>query len=78
MPSWRWRTETPRRAATALGAADGLRQRAGLRAWPLIRQRESELIARLVQVTDPEIYTDAFPAGSELHARDALALVAGV
>ena len=61
----------------ALGAADGLRKRAGLRAWPLIRQSESDLIARLVQQTDPEIYTDAFAAGSELHARDALALLAG-
>ena len=67
-----------RRAAMALGAADGLRKRAGLRAWPLIRQSESELIARLVEETDPEIYRDAFAAGSELHARDALALVAGV
>ena len=64
------------RAATALGAADGLRKRAGLRAWPLIRQSESELIARLVQQTEPESYRDAFTAGSELHARDALALLA--
>ncbi len=61
----------------ALGAADGLRKRAGLRAWPLIRQSESDLIARLVQQTDPEVYADAFAAGSELHARDALALVGG-
>ena len=67
-----------RRAVMALGAADGLRKRAGLRAWPLIRQSESELIARLVQQTDPETYKDAFAAGSELHARDALALLAGV
>ena len=66
-----------RRAAMALGAADGLRRRAGLRAWPLIRQSESELITRLVEQTDPDVYTDAFTAGSELHARDALALLAG-
>ena len=32
-----------RRAAMALGAADGLRQRAGLRAWPLTRRGEAEL-----------------------------------
>ncbi|HWM18907.1 MAG TPA: DUF4062 domain-containing protein [Ilumatobacteraceae bacterium] len=67
-----------RAAVMALGAADGLRKRAGLRAWPLIRQSESELIARLVQQTDPEVYRDAFAAGSELHARDALALLDGV
>jgi hypothetical protein len=66
-----------RRAAMALGAADGLRKRAGLRAWPLIRQSESDLTVRLVQQTDPAIYDDAFAAGSQLHARDALALVAG-
>jgi ATP/maltotriose-dependent transcriptional regulator MalT len=64
-----------RRAAMALGAADGLRKRAGLRAWPLIRRSESDLIARLVEQTDPAIYRDAFAAGSELHARDALALL---
>ena len=64
-----------RRAAMALGAADGLRKRAGLRAWPLIRQSESDLIARLVEHTEPEVYNDAFTAGSELHARDALALL---
>jgi predicted ATPase len=66
------------RAAMALGAADGMRKRAGLRAWPLIRQSESDLIARLVQQTDTEIYRDAFAAGSALHARDALALLDGV
>ncbi len=66
-----------RRAAMALGAADGLRKRAGLRAWPLIRQSESDLIARLVEQTDPAVYKDAFAAGSELHSRDALALVGG-
>ena len=31
----------PRRAATALGAAHGLRRRAGLTAWPLTRRREA-------------------------------------
>ena len=67
-----------RRAAMALGAADGMRKRAGLRAWPLIRRSEAELIARLVQQTDPDVYKDAFAAGSQLHSRDALALVAGV
>ena len=67
-----------RRAVMALGAADGLRKRAGLRAWPLIRQSESTLIARLVEQTDPAVYKNAFEAGSELHSRDALALVAGV
>ena len=35
----------PGRAATALGAADGLRQRAGLRAWPSMRGEEGQVHA---------------------------------
>jgi predicted ATPase len=66
-----------RRAAMALGAADGLRKRAGLRAWPLTRRSEAELVTRVARQTDPEIYKGAFAAGSELHPRDALALVRG-
>ena len=34
-------------AALVLGAADGLRDRAGLRAWPLVRSDEAELLARV-------------------------------
>jgi hypothetical protein len=36
-----------RQAASALGAADGLRQRAGLRPWPSKRRSEAELLARV-------------------------------
>jgi predicted ATPase len=64
------------RAAIALGAADGLRKMAGLRTWPLARKSEAGLTARVQQATDPETYRQAFAAGAELHARDALALVA--
>jgi predicted negative regulator of RcsB-dependent stress response len=66
-----------RRAALALGAADGLRQRAGLRAWPLARRGEAELVTRVTQETDPEVFKDAFAAGSELSKREAVALVRG-
>ena len=66
-----------RRAAMALGAADGLRQRAGLRAWPSMRRGESELLTRVAQEVDPEIFKEAFAAGSELGQRDAVALVRG-
>ena len=34
-------------------------------------------VTRVTQKTDPAIYKDAFAAGSELHPRDALALVRG-
>ena len=67
----------PRRAATALGAAHGLRRRAGLTAWPLTRRRESQLIALAAAGNDPATYEAAFAAGAELNARAALALVRG-
>ncbi len=66
-----------RRAATALGAAHGLRRRAGLTAWPLTRRREAQLIALVAESTDPATYEAAFAAGAELNARAALDLVRG-
>jgi hypothetical protein len=66
-----------RRAAMALGATDGLRLRAGLRAWPSMRPREAELAARVKQEIDAHDYTEVFAAGSELSHRDAVALVRG-
>jgi ATP/maltotriose-dependent transcriptional regulator MalT len=67
----------PRRAATALGAADALRGRAGQTAWPLTRRRERELVALVVEGCDPATYGAAFAAGAELNARAALAFVRG-
>ena len=66
-----------RRAAMALGAADGLRRRAGLRAWPSMRRDEAELATRVAQEVDPDVFKDAFAAGSELNQREAVALVRG-
>jgi predicted ATPase len=66
-----------RRAAMALGAADGLRHHAGLRAWPSIRPGEAELATRVAQEIDPQDFEDAFAAGSELSHREAVALVHG-
>jgi ATP/maltotriose-dependent transcriptional regulator MalT len=64
-----------RRAAMALGATDGLRRRAGLRAWPSTRPREAELVTRVEQEIDAQDYTEAFAAGSELSHRQAVAVV---
>jgi hypothetical protein len=66
-----------KRAATALGAADGLRQRAGLRAWPSTRRGEAELVTHVEQEIDPRDFADAFAAGSELSQHEAIALVLG-
>jgi len=64
-----------RRAAMALGATDGLRRRAGLRAWPSTRRREAELVTRVEQEIDAQDYAEVFAAGSELSHREAVALV---
>lgn len=66
-----------RRAAMALGVAHGLRQRAGIEAWPSMRRDEAELVARLARELDPEVLKDAFAAGSQSSRRDAVALVRG-
>jgi predicted ATPase len=66
-----------RRAAMALGAADGLRRRAGLRAWPSRRRGEAELMNRVAQEIDRQDFEDALAAGSELSHREAVAFVRG-
>jgi hypothetical protein len=61
----------------ALGAADGLRRRAGLRAWPSTRRGEAELATGASQEIDAHDFTEVFAAGSELSHRRAVALVRG-
>jgi hypothetical protein len=67
----------PRRAVMALGAADGLRLRAGLRAWPSMRRGEAELATRVAREIDPDGFKDVFAAGAELNQSEAVALVRG-
>jgi predicted ATPase len=64
-------------AAAALGAADGLRRRAGLRAWPSMRRSEDELAAHVIRAADPGVYERAFAAGAALTQADAIDLVRG-
>jgi hypothetical protein len=64
-----------RQAAIALGAVHGLRTRAGLLTWPLTRQGEDELAARLAEQADPDVVAEGLAIGSELRQGDALALV---
>jgi predicted ATPase len=65
----------PQQAALALGAADGLRQRAGLRAWPSTRRGEAELAARVAGQLGPQDFQKVFAAGSRFNRPDAVALV---
>ena len=46
---WAFVAGDPERAALVAGAAEGLRRRAGLRAWPILRQGEAKLVAQVRQ-----------------------------
>jgi predicted ATPase len=65
----------PDRAALLEGAADGLRRRVGLPAWPHLRRVEAELVARVHRTLGDSRFDQAFSAGSVLTQRDAVAIV---
>jgi predicted ATPase len=65
----------PERAARLEGAAEGLRQRAGLRVWPTLRHSEDELVAEVRQALGGSKFDQAFSAGSRLTQRQAVAIV---
>jgi predicted ATPase len=65
----------PERAARLAGAAHGLRQRGGLQAWPMLRQGETELVARLRGALDAARFDQVFAAGTRLSQREAVAAV---
>ncbi|MFL5419595.1 MAG: hypothetical protein ACJ79Y_02365, partial [Myxococcales bacterium] len=65
----------PRAAALALGAANGLRQRIGLRAWPSMRRREADLLAGVVGRLGSDATEQALAEGSRIDRPDAIALV---
>ena len=62
----------PERAARLTAAADGLRERTGLRPWPMLRPREDELRAQIRQALGPERFEQAVAAGAELSQREAI------
>jgi hypothetical protein len=64
----------PERAALLEGAAEGLRRRVGLPTWPLLRQVEAELVARVRQRLGAGHFDQAFSAGSALTQREAAAV----
>jgi len=63
------------RAALVAGAADGLRRRVGLRAWPMLRRGEAELVAQVRQTLGADRYDQVFAVGSRLNQREAVAAV---
>ena len=66
--------DDPDRAALQEGAAEGLRRRVGLPAWPRLRPVEGELVARVRHKLGGISFDQAFSAGSGLTQREAVAL----
>jgi ATP/maltotriose-dependent transcriptional regulator MalT len=65
----------PERAALLEGAAEGLRRRVGLSAWPNLRQLEAELVAQVRHRLGGSQFDQAFSAGSRLTQQQAVAAV---
>ena len=65
----------PERAALLEGAAEGLRRRVGLRAWPVLRRAEAELVAQVRQRLGATRFDQVFSAGSGLAQQHAVAIV---
>jgi predicted ATPase len=68
---------TPDRAAVTFGAAEGLRRRVGLRAWPTLRRGEAKLVDQLEHALGAERFKEAFTTGSGLGRREAVAMIRG-
>jgi predicted ATPase len=65
----------PERAVVALAGADGLRARAGLTVWPIIRESEEQLAAQLRDTLGDDAFQRSWARGRQLHRTGAAALV---
>lgn len=65
----------PKRAALLQGAADGLRRRFGLPAWPHIRRAEAKLAAQIRHRLGVDQFDQVFSAGPALTQREAVAVI---
>jgi hypothetical protein len=65
----------PERAARLAGAADRLRRRVGLRAWPMLRRGEAKLVTQIRQAVGADRFDQLYAAGSRLNQRQAVAAV---
>ncbi len=65
----------PDRAARLEGAAEGLRRRVGLPAWPHLRRMEADLVAQVRQKLGASQFDQAFSDGSRLTQQEAVAIV---
>jgi hypothetical protein len=65
----------PEQAALLAGAAEGLRRRVGLQAWPLLRRGEAELVAQVRQALGADRFDQMYATGSRLSQQEAVAAV---
>jgi len=65
----------PERAALLAGAAEGLRRRLGLRAWPMLRNDEADLIGQIRLTLGPDRFSEMTQAGYGLSRQEAVAAV---
>jgi predicted ATPase len=63
------------RAALLAGAAEGLRQRVGLRAWPLEREGGAQMLAQIRQALGADRFDEEFAVGLRLNRQQAIAAV---
>jgi len=61
------------RAALLAGAAEGLRQRVGLRAWPLQQQGEAQMVTGIRQALGADRFDQQYAAGIQLNRLQAIA-----
>jgi len=66
-------TGDPERAALLAGAAEGLRRRAGLGAWPMLRQPEAALLDQIRRALGMDRFEQAHEAGTRLSQRETVA-----
>jgi hypothetical protein len=61
------------RAALLTGAAESLRQRVGMRPWPMLRPLELDQRAEIRDALGTDRFDAAFAAGARLNYREAVA-----
>ena len=66
-------TGDPERAALVAGAAEGLRRRAGVLPWPMLRPGEAQVVAQIRQALGDARFDQVFAAGARLTQRGAVA-----
>jgi hypothetical protein len=62
-----------KRAALLAGAANGIRQRAGLQPWPIFRQAETDLVTEGSKALGTDLFSRVYAEGEQLSRHDAIA-----